>query len=119
MKPTFEIIRVAMTEKITQGVMKYEGQAFAVTLELPWKNNRQDVSCIICGRYQLKCIVSPTKGEVFEVMHVPGRTHVLIHKLNTVHETAGCIGLGEKFTHIDADGIMGLRRTPCQDNNIG
>lgn len=105
---TLEIKRFSYTEKATYGVMCQNGIPFAVTLERPWENNEPNISCIPAGRYICKKIISPKFGETFEIQHVTNRTHVLLHKLNTVFQTQGCIGIGEKFTSIDKDEIMDI-----------
>jgi len=52
------------------------------------------VSSIPVGSYTCKRIHSPKFGNVFEVMNVPGRTHILIHAANIADELHGCIALG-------------------------
>lgn len=64
------------------------------TLERPWAGNRANVSCIPKGDYLCKRIVSPKFGETFEITGVPGRTHILYHALNKIHESQGCVGVG-------------------------
>jgi Family of unknown function (DUF5675) len=89
---------VAQTEAAgTQSVMTYHDIAFALTLELPWRDNHPDVSCIPGGLYVCKRIVSPHFGDVFEVQNVPGRDHVLLHKANFLTDLKGCIAVGEQF----------------------
>ena len=81
---------------------------FAVTLELPWKGNQSDVSCIPAGRYYCEPWVSPKKGPVIRLMNVPGRTNVLMHKGNVEADSAGCILVGEAFEPVKGqDGITG------------
>jgi hypothetical protein len=84
-------------DTMTQGVLLKDGIAFAVTLERPWLNNEQERSCIPGGTYTCKRIKSPKFGETFEITDVPGRTHILFHKLNEVGQTLGCVGVAEKF----------------------
>ena len=70
---------------------------FAVTLERPWEDNKTDVSCIPSGRYTCRRVLSQWFGETFEIAAVPGRSHVLFHKGNTIHDTRGCICVAEEF----------------------
>ena len=65
-----------------------------VSLELPWKNNEHQISCIPVGEYVVKKSYSEHLGYVFEVCDVPERSRILIHKGNYVEETKGCILLG-------------------------
>lgn len=96
------LVRVSQSELGTFGVFVYEGVAFAITLELPWKQNASLISCIPAGDYRCTRVVSPKFGETYEVTGVPGRTHVLFHKGNRVTDTNGCILIGESFSK-DAD----------------
>lgn len=92
-----EILRIETSEGGTRGVMRVDGNALCVTLERPWLDNRASVSCIPAGTYKCKRIISPTRGKVFQVLDVPGRTHILIHSGNTIKDTEGCILPGSKF----------------------
>lgn len=81
---------------------------FLVTLEKPWLNNQQLVSCIPTGIYRCMRWNSPHFGDVFQVMNVPDRSNVLIHWGNYVKDTDGCILVGKSFGDIDRDGIMDI-----------
>ena len=70
---------------------------FAVTLELPWRDNQQRISAIPMGVYTCRRVQSPAFGNTFQVMDVPGRSHVLFHGGNTVADTKGCILVGHDF----------------------
>lgn len=52
------------------------------TVELPWRENRSNVSCIPAGEYQCSIVRSPRFGRVFHVRDVPGRSAILIHAGN-------------------------------------
>jgi hypothetical protein len=79
-----------------------------VTLELPWLDNKHNISCISPGRYDVIKIMSPTKGKCFMLLIVPGRNGILIHKGNSTKDTQGCILVGSKFTDINKDGITDI-----------
>ncbi len=64
------------------------------TVERPWLDNQRRISCIPVGVYQVRRHVSPSKGECFEVLDVPERTHILIHIANWSYELMGCIAPG-------------------------
>ena len=68
-----------------------------LTLENPWVENQPNVSAIPAGSYQCELIDSPSKGKVYTVRNVPGRTNILIHGGNTEVDTHGCILLGSGF----------------------
>lgn len=73
------------------------------TLEEPWRNNQRQISCIPEGRYRCKRIMSPKFGNVFEITNVSGRSHILIHKGNTIDDVEGCVLVGNKL------GVLGDR----------
>src|SRR5438105_1529429 len=75
-----------------------DGQVpFAVTVERPWLNNQNSISCIPFGTYICKRVVSPKFGITFEVTNVPSRSEILIHKGNVDLDSHGCIVVGEYF----------------------
>lgn len=92
-----ELIRVGQSEKGTFGVLRCGEIPFALTLEEPWRDNEAKVSSIPPGLYECRRVLSPKFGEMFEVTHVPGRSHILFHKGNTLEDTEGCILVGEEF----------------------
>ena len=92
-----ELIRVEQTEEATIGVLKADGVVVCWTLEEPWRNNKQDVSCIPEGEYELEYEYSPSKGRaLWTIKDVPNRSYVRIHKGNTVKDTEGCPLTGTK-----------------------
>lgn len=66
----------------------------ATTLELPWANNKPNESCIPEGTYLFKMVKSPTRGDVYEAVNVPGRTNIQIHPANWCRQLLGCIAIG-------------------------
>lgn len=91
------IKRVAMTEDATFGVIIDESIPFALTLEKPWKDNQHDISSIPSGEYLVRKTIRIKFGLTFEVLQVPNRDGILIHKGNFSQDTHGCILLGESF----------------------
>lgn len=67
------------------------------TVEEEWQNNTPFVSCVPAASYLCKRVDSPKFGDTFELVDVPGRTHVLLHALNTEEGTQGCIGLAVRL----------------------
>lgn len=78
----------------------------ARTLELPYKNNAQSISCFNPGKYTCKYTMSPSFGfKTYEVTSVPGRSGVRIHSANYVSQLRGCIALGDAHKDINKDGL--------------
>jgi len=96
------IKRIAHTDEGTFGVLiDTYGTPFALTIERPWLNNRSGESCIPTGTYTCRRVQSPHFGDTFEVMDVPGRSHILFHKGNLMEDSHGCIIVGEQFGRLD------------------
>ena len=55
------------------------GERVCDLLELPWRENRRQVSCIPPGSYELRPWSSPKFRRALEVVGVPVRTAILIH----------------------------------------
>jgi hypothetical protein len=76
----------------TNGEILLQGRRICYCIELPWKNNHAQVSCIPEGRYELKERWSPKFLRHLQVMNVKDRDLVLIHPANdAMHELKGCI----------------------------
>ncbi len=75
------------------------------TMELPWRKNQCQISCIPIGKYKVVKHVSPKFGPCFHVLNVPGRSEILIHKGNYNSDTLGCILPGAAFSDINQDGL--------------
>lgn len=104
--------RVALTPDATFGVLlDFDGVPFAVTLELPWRENQPNQSCIPTGFYQCRRVDSPKFGLTFEVTGVPGRKHILFHPGNLPADTSGCILVAEEYAQINGRaGVAQSRR---------
>lgn len=83
--------RLCSTFFETSGVLIYDRRVLCHTLELPWKGNLQNVSCIPAGEYDVIKASTPKFGEVFYVKNVPGREGILFHPGNKLEDTRGCI----------------------------
>jgi hypothetical protein len=87
------------------------------TLERPWLNNKPRISCIPKGEY--RCQPHGWKAytkfrEVWEVTRVPGRIGIILHPLNTVDETEGCVGIGMGLM-VDAGSVRLIRSRDAFD----
>lgn len=76
------------------------------TLELPYLDNAENISCIPEGIYLCEIYTSPSKGEVYKLRYVVGRTFIEIHAGNFYTDIRGCILVGEEFTYINNDGKL-------------
>lgn len=99
-----EILRFQSGPQGTFGVLAASGFG-CYTLELPWKDNQVNVSCIPPGEYQAVWNYSPTfERMLYLLQDVPGRTGIRIHPGNRagdtaegfVSDSAGCILLGSR-----------------------
>lgn len=78
------------------------------TLELPWKNNSHNISCIPEGIYGLKKYSSSKHPKNYEVAGVPNRDAILIHKGNYNTDIQGCILVGDGYNDINNDGEIDI-----------
>lgn len=96
-----EIVRIEKHSDCIRGVVKLEGVAVCKTLELPFNDNKTNVSAIPAGIYKGKPHHSPSRGEVFKILDVPGRTDILIHAGNTAKDTQGCVLIGQEYGELE------------------
>lgn len=79
------------------------GDASWFTVERPWMQNKPSVSCIPAGAYRMKLgffysgdgIGGKPDYPAYELLHVPGRALIKIHKGNRMLDVRGCIALGK------------------------
>ena len=71
----------------------YLGEQFiCFSIELPWKQNQQNVSCIPESRYKIKKRFTLKHGHHFILIGVKNRAGILIHTANNaIRELRGCI----------------------------
>jgi hypothetical protein len=110
-----KLIRVSSSEKGTFGNIIYNGKPLCVTLELPWRDNKPNISCIPMGTYEVVNFDSPSKGNVFLLKDVPNRSYIEIHVANFMSEIKGCIAVGMEFSDVgvaeSAIAMKKLKRT--------
>ena len=92
-----DLLRVEYTTRCVRGVWLVNGHLQCATLENPWKDNQQNISCIPEGTYDFTRTDSIRFGETFEIGGVQGRTRILIHWGNTAADTEGCVLLGTEI----------------------
>jgi len=88
----------------TIGRLEY-GDFHCFTLELPWKDNEINVSCIWSGEYDAIKYDSPSKGDVILLKGVRGRSFIEIHSGNYTRQIKGCILVGDSIKYLDGDDI--------------
>lgn len=99
------------SEGETVGILALPGQYFC-TLELPWRDNERFISCIPEGEYFWFKWDSPRFGRCVRLADVEGRTAILMHVLNNVKQTLGCIGVGREWAgKPDVDGDEWIARS--------
>jgi len=100
------LVRVREYKGETYGVLEVDGRPRFVTLELSWKNNARNISCIPVGKYICLEHESPNFGWTYLVTNVPGRSDILFHAGNTAADTRGCILVGSSYaSDVTAHGI--------------
>ena len=82
--------RFYMGSDYTQGILTVNDLVF-FTLELPWRDNQRNISCIPPGEYPIRVFKHSRWGNVVEIMDVPNRSGILIHPGNYVGDTEGCV----------------------------
>lgn len=82
------ILRGESTDQGTFGAGTMGDRLWAF-LELPWRDNKPDISCVPPGVYLAQKIVSPHFGrDVYVLRDVPGRSAIEIHPANWGGDTA-------------------------------
>lgn len=87
----------------------------AKTMELPWKNNASNISCVPEDIYEV-VKMPPGFGRdyvYFRFVKVNGRginkelgmSTILIHPITYVKDLQGCVGAGSRFHDFNKDGI--------------
>lgn len=100
------IKRIFESEKETLGILTI-GSFRCFTLELPYLENKRNVSCIPEGDYEYFKRVSPSRGlEVIQLRDVPNRSFIQIHPGNYTKQIQGCILPGLMIKDINLDSVF-------------
>ncbi len=82
-RPVLTIRRALSDEQGTLGVVFLQDEFLCYALELPWRFNAREISCIPAGDYQIVYSMSPRlKIRTYEVIDVPNRAGIRIHSGN-------------------------------------
>lgn len=100
-------------------------QFYCDTLELAWRDNEKEVSCVSCGTYSITPYKSIRLGRCFLVSDVPGREAILIHAGNYASsdeeyksDIQGCILVGAGYSDINNDGIAEILNSRMTLNGL-
>ena len=98
------IERWGSTPHGTFGVLSLGAQQW-YTVEKPWEGNKPSVSCVPAGTYDIKLGMfysgdGPGRKPdypAYELLNVPGRALIKIHKATRAIDVKGCIGVGKEL----------------------
>ncbi len=97
------------------------------TIELPYLNNKPQISCIPKGVYDVVYRESKKYPRHYHVLNVPNRDLILVHQANFVGslnpktrkaDLLGCIGVGNGYGDINGDGIVELLKSTPTLNKL-
>lgn len=114
--------RLNKSDKQTLGILTLFDEGTEVfrchTLELPWKDNQRQVSCIPVSEYDVVPRTSPKFGNHLHVTNVSDRDYILIHPGNYYTQILGCILPGDGLSDINADGEQDVLNSKKTLNKI-
>lgn len=91
------LIRDEILTNCIRGTLIIDGNEFAV-LEPAWRNNKNNISCIPAGDYEVAYLAKSASGkykDVYHILDVPNRGGILQHNGNVVSHTLGCQLIGK------------------------
>lgn len=105
---TATLVRTETGDEGTFGMLTAD-DFVCVTIELPWRDNKTEISCIPDGDYTCNWRLSPKHGYCYHVDDVFGRTDVEIHSANWAGDVLsnkrcqlqGCIAPGRSTGVLD------------------
>lgn len=111
------IIRTRLSDHGTEGVLIFN-DFICYTIELPWRENKRNLSCIPVGEYNVKIRISPKYGRIYWVLGVDNRSYILVHSGNLAGDTQkglktntqGCILLGTRRGFLNGQRAVLLSR---------
>ena len=91
------LLRDYQTEEVTLGrIFDPNSNFYLHTLELPWLDNKPNISCIPADCYTAKRDYYHKGGyAAFELRNVPSRSEIKIHIGNWTRDVLGCIVVGK------------------------
>lgn len=111
----YRLERVYLPTETLGSIYGPDGALICKTMELPWKNNVSNISCIPEGVHIFKKM-APGYGRnyrYFRAVKVAGRSMnltlnmstILIHPITYVKDLLGCIGVGSRHADLNGDGV--------------
>ena len=97
------------------GKFYIESDFFSDTMELPWRDNQENISCIPAGIYPVEMLMSPHFGRMLpHILNVPDRTDVMMHNGSFPQDTNGCVLVGKN----SSPGMLTLSRIHSDSLNM-
>lgn len=87
----------------TFGILTYEDKEFCKIVERAPPAYDKEHPCIPEGSYVCVPYLSPTKGNVFLVKDVPGRTFIEFHIANSPRDLLGCLAPVNRFACVNGE----------------
>lgn len=97
----FEIViqrNISCNKGEAAGSLSVDGQEVVRTLELPWKNNEENISRVPAGKYKARIRADGALGWRIELDNVPDRKNVQLHVGNYPRDSTGCVLIGTKVS---------------------
>ncbi len=86
------VLKRTYFKKGTIGALFINDRFICFTIELPWKDNQRNISCIPEGCYEVVPRFSRRFKNHLHVLNVTGRSLILIHPANdALRDLEGCI----------------------------
>ena len=93
--------RFAYSPMGTFGVLTV-GVFSCYTVERPWLNNKASESCIPEGAYGIELGMYNRGGyPAYEIMNVPDRSLIKMHRGNNMNDVVGCVAFGTKLWYYE------------------
>lgn len=127
---TLQLLRFGLVTDGPQfGLLRSDAAPICLTLELPYKDNKPEISCFPAGEYIChRSFDRRTSGGMlipltYEIANVPNRRGILFHVGNFLRDTEGCVlcGLGLNFQGEQpmlSDSAKGFNRFISQVKNM-
>lgn len=109
--------------KVTLGIFRIINDDFVkdfASIELPDKNNTNEISCIPEGEYECEILKNSNRIRYphISILNVRNRFGIKIHIANFVSQLRGCIACGFKHADLNKDGIIDVTNSRNALNEI-